>query len=72
VIEVLVEVSDTRLRAAIRAESIRRAVDVTGSYYPDTDVRVVYPIDPEAFFVRDSAALAARLVGFKMPEKLAG
>ena len=70
-IEVLVEVGDARLRAAVRAESIRRAVDVAGSYCPDTDVRVVYPIDPEAFFVRDSA-VPAGLVGFEMPEKVAG
>ena len=72
-VEILVEVGDgdARLRAAVRSESMQRAVDVAGSYYLGAGVRVVYSIDPEGFFVRDSAAPAG-LVGFRMPEKAAG
>jgi hypothetical protein len=73
VVEILVEVVDgpARTRVAALARSIRRAVDVTRAYYPGVGVRVVYPIDPEAFFARDSAAPAG-LFGFEMPEKVAG
>ena len=69
----MVEVGDgdARLRAAVRSESMQRAVDVAGSYYPGAGVRVVYPLAPEGFFVRDSTTPAG-LVGFEMPEKVAG
>ena len=72
-VEILVEVVDgpARTRVAALAKSIRRAVYVTRAYYPSVCVRVVYPIDLEAFFVRGSAAPAG-LFGFEMPEKVAG
>jgi hypothetical protein len=74
VIEILVKVGDgpaARIRMAARAESIRRAMEAARAHYPGAGVRVVYPIDPEAFFVRDSAAPVG-LVGFEIPEKVAG
>jgi hypothetical protein len=74
VIEILVKVGDgpaARIRMATRAESIRRALEAARAHYPGTGVRVVYPIDPAAFFVRDPAARVG-LVRFEMPEKLAG
>ena len=71
-IRVLTEVGGTsRFGVMAQAESIRRAVDVVRAYYPGAEVRVVYPIDPEAFFVEDPAA-RARLVEAEMPENVAG
>jgi hypothetical protein len=73
IIETLVKVGDgpTSIRMAARAESIRRAMEAARAHYPGAGVRVVYPIDPKAFFVRDSAAPVG-LVRFEMPEKVAG
>jgi hypothetical protein len=39
------------LRAMVQAESIREAVSITRERYPGRDVRVVFPIDAEAFFI---------------------
>ena len=38
-------------RATVQAESIREAVNITRRRYPGHDVRVVFPIDPEDFFI---------------------
>jgi hypothetical protein len=69
-IEFSIEVGNgaARFGVAVRAESSRRAVETR---YPDADVRVVYPIDPEAFFVREPAASACSFE-FEMPESVAG
>jgi hypothetical protein len=37
---------------AVQAESISRAVSIVKGRHPSHDVRVVFPIDPEKFFVR--------------------
>lgn len=58
-------------RVAVRAESIRKALSIAQSLYLDADVRVVYPIDPEAFFVKDAAATAGP-VALEMPRSAAG
>jgi hypothetical protein len=73
VIEILVKVGDgpAGIRMRARAESIREAMEAARAHYPGAGVRVVFPTDPEAFFVRDSAAPIG-LVRFEMPEKLAG
>jgi hypothetical protein len=42
-------------RATVRAESIREAVNITRRRYPGRDVRVIFPIDPETFFIDDPA-----------------
>ncbi len=57
--------------AAVRAESIRQAVDVAEARYPGCDVRVVFPIDPEAFFVRGPAG-AAGTIELEIPQNIAG
>ena len=41
--------------AKVQAESIREAVSITRGRYPGRDVRVIFPIDPEAFFIEDPA-----------------
>ena len=38
-------------RATVQAESIREAVSITQGRYPGRHVRVIFPIDPEEFFV---------------------
>jgi hypothetical protein len=52
-IEVSVEVraEDARFRVAVQAESISQAVSITKGRHPGRDVRVVFPIDPESFFL---------------------
>ncbi len=42
-------------RAAVRAESIEQAVGIAGARHPGSEVRVLFPIDPEAFFCEDPA-----------------
>ena len=38
-------------RTAVQAESIPEAVSIARRRYPDHDVRVKFPIDPEDFFI---------------------
>ncbi len=59
-IKVSVEVgSDSaRLTVTVRAESIRQALEIVEDRYPGDDVRLVHPIDLEAFFVKDPAVAA--------------
>jgi hypothetical protein len=42
-------------RATVQAESISEAVNITRRRYPGRDVRVIFPIDPETFFIDDPA-----------------
>jgi hypothetical protein len=58
-----------RFAAVVRDESIRHAVETAKARYPGA--RVVNPIDPEAFFIRDPAAPAG-LVELEMPESAVG
>jgi hypothetical protein len=60
-----------RISVLVRAESIRRAVSAAEGLYPGADVRVVYPIEPETFFVRDAAA-STRQIEFELPKGVAG
>lgn len=45
-----------RFRVGIRAESIERAVSLVEKRFPGRNVKVRFPLDPEGFFVEDSAA----------------
>lgn len=45
-----------RFHVAVHAENIRQAVMIPGRRYPGGDVRVRFPIDPEGFFAKDTAA----------------
>ena len=58
-------------RLAVRAESIGRAVSIVKTRYPGGNVRMVFPIEPAAFFVKDLLA-AAGPVEIEMPESIAG
>jgi len=72
-LNVLVEPGSETVRfgAEVRAESIQRAVEGVKAYYPGADIQVVHPIDPEAFFVRNTAAPLG-VVELEMPESVAG
>jgi hypothetical protein len=73
VIRISVQVGSetSTLRAVVRAESIQRAVGLARTRYPGSEVRVVFPIDPEAFFERESLP-AEGSIWFEMPEEAAG
>jgi hypothetical protein len=56
-------------RVTVRARSILRAVRVAGARYPNGEVRLVVPVEPETFFVggvpneADLARVQERLAG---------
>jgi hypothetical protein len=39
----------------VRAESIARALEVAGKVHPGRALNVVFPLDPDTFFVRDAS-----------------
>jgi hypothetical protein len=62
-IEVSIEVGsgDISCEMVIRAGSIRQALSIAGDRHPGRDLRVVFPIKPETFFV-ERLATSAELV----------
>jgi hypothetical protein len=40
---------------SVTAESILRAIEVTGEQYAGCALNVVFPLDPDTFFVRDAS-----------------
>jgi hypothetical protein len=60
-VEVSVEVcsGDSSFMTAVRAESIQRADEIARNLYPDSDVKVVFPIDPDRFFVVEPRQVGA-------------
>ena len=61
-IRVLIEVKEEAapLRVEVRAESISQAVGSIEERHPGRTVQVVFPIDPEEFFVEDLQEVEAR------------
>ena len=59
-LKVVIEASDGATAASVvaRAGSLREAASIAAAEYPNADVRVRFPIDPEAFFVEDTTARA--------------
>ena len=55
---------------AVQARSIERALSFVQQRYPEGEVRVKFPIEPEGFFVEDRTA-RVRLVGFEAPQRMA-
>ena len=54
-----------RFRVGIQASSIQRAVSLAQRLYTASDVRVIFPIDPEGFFVEDVFAKERLIEGGK-------
>ena len=48
-------------RATVQAKSIREAVSITRGRYPGREVRVIFPIDAENFFIEGPAEGNGRL-----------
>jgi hypothetical protein len=57
-------------RATVQAESIREAVNITRRRYPGREVRVVFPIDPEDFFIQGPAEDNGRRRLFGKPSSI--
>lgn len=58
-------------RAAVWAESIERALSLADARYPGCKVKVLFPIDPEAFFVKGPVP-ASGIVRPEAPEGATG
>ena len=54
-VRVSIDVDAGRSRLSVRAGSIRRAMEVAEEQNPGCALRVVFPLDPETFFVREEA-----------------
>ena len=61
-ISVEVRSGTARFRVGVQAKSIRKALGMVGGRYPHGEVRVLFPIEPEGFFVHEPSA-PARVVG---------
>ena len=72
VIRVVIEVCNeaTRFNVLAQAKGVRGAESIVAAAYPNADVRVRFPIDPEDFFVKDPAA-RAEIVSFSRPGEMA-
>ena len=57
-VRVFIEVDSgaARFGLTVRAETIVRALGLAEALYPGADARLVFPIEPEGFFVEDPAA----------------
>ncbi len=62
-IRITVEVSQgaARSRVAVQAESIKRALEIVESQNPSGAAKVVFPIEPEEFYVEDTTVTAESL-----------
>ncbi len=57
-VKVSIEVHDgtARFVVAVLAKSIQQALSIVAAQHPGSDVKIKFPINPEGFFVEDSAA----------------
>jgi hypothetical protein len=60
-ISVKVSSGTARFGVAIQAESIERALEIVARQNTGKECEVVFPIDPETFFVEDSVATVGQL-----------
>jgi hypothetical protein len=62
-IRISVRVSDgsARFGVAIQAESIERALEIVARQNPGRECEVIFPIDPETFFVDEAVDTVAPL-----------
>ncbi|HET7272820.1 MAG TPA: hypothetical protein VFI90_17240 [Rubrobacter sp.] len=60
-IRISVEVGpeDTGFRVTVRADSIEQALRITNARYSGSEVRVVFPIKPDTFFVAEETTSAS-------------
>ena len=57
-VKVSIEVHDgtAHFAVAVLAKSIQQALSIVAAQHPDSVVKVKFPINPENYFVEDSAA----------------
>ena len=57
-VKVSIEVHDgtARFAVAVLAKSIQQALNIVAARYPGSVAKVKFPIKPEGFFVKNSAA----------------
>ncbi len=57
-VKVSVEVHDrtARFTVAVKAQSVQQALSIVAARHPSGLARVKFPINPESFFVENSAA----------------
>jgi len=57
-VKVSIEVRDgaARFTVDVEAQSIMQALNFVQAQYPGNTAKVKFPIDPESFFIEDSAA----------------
>jgi hypothetical protein len=62
-IRISIQVSSgaARFEVAAEAESIERALEIVARQNPGKECEVMFPIDPETFFVEDSVAMVGQL-----------
>ena len=62
-IRITVEVSQgaARFGVEVQAESIKRALEIVESQNPSCAAKVVFPIEPEEFYVGDATVTAESL-----------
>jgi hypothetical protein len=60
-ISVQVSSNAARFNVAVEAESIERALEIVARQNPGKECEVMFPIDPETFFVEDSVATVGQL-----------
>ena len=58
-----------RFRVGLRASNIRRALSLAEGLYTASDVKVIFPIDPEGLFIEDRFAKEGLLEGRIHQEK---
>jgi hypothetical protein len=58
-----------RFRVSVQARSIRQALGLVGARYPQGEVGVVFPIEPEGFFVDGRAP--AGIAQTRYPKEIA-
>ena len=68
-VSIVVRNGTARFRVGVQAQSIRKAVSLVGGRYPQGEVRVAFPIEPEGFFVEGLAR--AGIVEPEHPKELA-
>ena len=66
-VSIEVDTGAARFGLTVRAESIGRAVGFAEALHPGADARLIFPIEPEGFFVEDPAATPGP-VGLEMLE----
>jgi hypothetical protein len=69
-ISVQIDYGATRFRVRVQASSIQRAISLVKGFYSASDVKVVFPIDPEGFFVEDAFAAEGLFERGKPQEEL--